>query len=211
VFCKGKKYIYIGYVAKTHGKKGKIAVRIRKRIPKEKMPPRIFIKENGEELKEYRLKLLKEYKNGLAIMKLNIKPEESEKLVSQDVYICEDDLPRKVRVELGVIPSFIPEVEKDESELEEIGFITKPRGLQGAVAVVSPKEKESIWKKGKLKIFIEGDEKGKFFETQISSVKKIREMLDNVYLSVKVLYVNDIEATERLRKRRVFISKADLL
>jgi ribosomal 30S subunit maturation factor RimM len=211
VFYKGKKYIYIGYVARTHGKKGKIAVRIRKRIPKEKMPPRIFIKENEEELKEYRLKLLKEYKNGLAIMKLNIKPEESEKLVSQDVYICEDDLPRKVRVELGVIPSFIPEVEKDESELEVIGFITKPRGLQGALAVVSPKEKESIWKKGKLKIFIEGDEKGKFFETQIRSVKKIREMLDNVYLSVKVLYVNDIEAAERLRKRRVFISKADLL
>jgi ribosomal 30S subunit maturation factor RimM len=211
VFYKGKKYIYIGYVARTHGKKGKIAVRIRKRIPKEKMPPRIFIKEDGEELKEYRLKLLKEYKNGLAIMKLNIKPEESEKLVSQDVYICEDDLPRKVRVELGVIPSFIPEVEKDESELEEIGFITKPRGLQGALAVVSPQEKESIWKKGKLKIFIEGDEKGKFFETQIRSVKKIREMSDNVYLSVKVLYINDIDAAERLRKRRVFISKTDLL
>jgi ribosomal 30S subunit maturation factor RimM len=214
VFYKGKRYIYIGYVARTHGKKGKIAVRIRKRIPKEKMPPRIFIKEikeDGEELKEYRLKLLKEYKNGLAIMKLNIKPEESEKLVSQDVYICEDDLPRKVRVELGVIPSFIPEVEKDESELEDIGFITKPRGLQGALAVVSPKEKESIWKKEKLKIFIEGDEKGKFFETQIRSVKKLREMLDNVYLSVKVLYVNDIDAAERLRKRRIFISKADLL
>jgi ribosomal 30S subunit maturation factor RimM len=211
VFYKGKKYIYIGYVARTHGKKGKIAVRIRKRIPKEKMPPRIFIKEDGEELKEYRLKLLKEYKNGLTIMKLNIKPEESEKLVSQDVYICEDDLPRKVRVELGVIPSFIPEVEKDESELEEIGFITKPRGLQGAVAVVSPKEKESIWRKEKFKIFIEGDEKGKFFETQIRSVKKIREMLDNVYLSVRVLYINDIDAAERLRKRRVFISKADLL
>jgi ribosomal 30S subunit maturation factor RimM len=211
VLYKGKKYIYIGYVAKKHGKKGKIAVRIRKRIPKEKMPLRIFIKEDREELKEYRLKLLKEYKNGLAIMKLNIKPEESEKLVSQDVYICEDDLPRKVRVELGVIPSFIPEVGKDESELEAIGFITKPRGLQGAVAVVSPKEKESIWRKEKFKIFIEGDEKGKFFETQIRSVKKIKEMLDNVYLSVKVLYINDIDAAERLRKRRVFISKADLL
>lgn len=210
MFYKGRKYIYIGYVAKTHGTKGKIAVRIRKRIPKEKMPPRIFIKEN-EELKEYRLKLLKEYKNGLAIMKLNIKPEDAGKLIAQDVYICQDDMPRKVKVELGLIPSFIPEVEKDESELEVIGVITKPRGLQGAVAVVSPKENEKIWRKEKLKIFIEGDEKGKFFETELRSAKKTREMKDNIYLSVKILHINDIDSAERLRKRRIFVQKNDLL
>ncbi len=210
MFYKGRKYIYIGYVAKTHGSKGKIAVRIRKRIPKEKMPTRIFIKEN-EELKEYRLKLLKEYKNGLAIMKLNIKPEDAEKLITRDVYICQDDMPRKVKVELGLIPSFIPQVEKDESELEVIGVITKPRGLHGAIAVVSPKEKENIWQKEKLKIFIEGDEKSKFFETELRSAKKIREMTDNIYLSIKVLHVNDIDSAERLRKRRIFIQKNNLL
>ena len=211
MFLKGKRYIYLGFISGVHGKKGKVIFRMRRRIPHEKLPPRIFIKKNGE-LEEFRIKLIKPYKRGF-ILKLNkVKGEEEAKvMVTSDVYILEDDLPRRSRVELGVIPEFIPEVRlKDEEieELEEVGFITKPRGLQGAVAMVIPKEKEKFIKKGQ-KIYIENGKK--FFETEIRSAKKLKEKEDNSYFSVKLLHVNDVNSAERLRKRKVYILLTDPL
>lgn len=207
MFFKGQKYIYIGYISDVHGNKGKVILRLKRYISPQSFPTRVFIKKNKNGLEEFRIKALKQLKKNIFILKINkVKDRDSAfELVSSDVYISEGDLPRKVRVEIGVIPPFIPEAKSVPEKLREIGFITKPRGLQGAVAVVSLKENEKVWKRG-LKVYIEEGE-GKFLESEVRSVKKLREMQDNIYLSVKLTFVNDLETAERLRKRKIFISQ----
>lgn len=202
----GKKYIYIGYISDAHGNKGKVVLHLRRHISPQRIPPRIFIKKNYGYLGEFRIKFLKRFRKNELILKLNkVKDKNSAlELVSSDVYIFEGDLPRNVRVEIGVIPPFIPEAKDVPEKLEEIGFITKPRGLQGAVAVVSPKDKEKIWSPG-LKVYIEG-EKGNFYSTEVRAVKKLRQMQDNIYLSVKFMFINDLDSAEKLRKRKIFVS-----
>ncbi len=208
MFLKGKRYIYIGFIASTHGKKGKVIFRMRRYISPERIPPRIFIKKKDRELEEFRVKLIKPYKKSSFILKLNkIRGEtEAKGIVSSDVYIAEEDLPRKSRIELGIIPEFIPEVKpEDEDSLDEVGVITKPRGLQGAVAVVVPKEKAELLLKaeGREIIIKSGD---RFFKTSVRSAKKVREMQDNVYLSLKLLHINDVNSAERLRKSKIYVS-----
>jgi ribosomal 30S subunit maturation factor RimM len=202
----GKKYIYIGYISDAHGNKGKVVLCLRRYISPQSIPTRIFIKKNYGDLEEFRIKALKRFRKNELILKLNkVKDKNSAlELVSSDVYIFEGDLPRKVRVEIGVIPPFIPEAKDVPEKLEEIGFITKPRGLQGAVAVVSPKDKEKIWTPG-LKVYIEGD-KGNFYSTEVRAVKKLRQMQDDIYLSVKFMFINDLDSAEKLRKRKIFVS-----
>lgn len=202
----GKKYIYIGYISDVHGNKGKVKLRLKRLISPQSIPPRIFIKKNYGVLEEFRIKSLKRFRKNELILKLNKVKDKNSALefISSDVYIFEGDLPRKVRIEIGVIPPFIPEAKDIPENLEEIGFITKPRGLQGAVAVISPRDKEKIWVPG-LKVYIEGD-KGNFYSTEVRAVKKLRQMQDNIYLSVKFMFINDLDSAEKLRKRKIFIS-----
>ncbi len=202
---KGEKYLYIGYVVRPHGDKGKILARIRRRIAGTKIPHRVFIKV-GDKIEEYRVKLVKEFKNNfiLRLSKLRGK-EDAMNLVSSDVYIKEDDLPRKTKIEIGLLPQTeLPEANISARDLEEVGMITRPRGLQGAVALITDKDKMQKIRKG-VEVFL-GDG-GKFFRSEVRAVKRIAELEGGkVYLSIKLLYVNDINSAERLRKVRVFVS-----
>ncbi len=205
----GEKYLYIGYIVKLHGDKGKVIALIRRYIPAEKFPSRLFIrmageKEGREELREFKIRKIKIYKRNTAILSLDKirRREEAESLVACDIYIRERELPRMVKMELGILPNFLQEVSEIEpSQLEYIGMITKPRGLKGAVAAVVPKEKiQKFTKYQEILIELEG----KLYRTGIRKLKKIKEMADNIYVSLELSGIYDVNSAERLRKGKIF-------
>lgn len=200
-----EKYIYIGFIKKTHGEKGKVIFVPRRYINFEHIS-RVFIKNDSGALEEYRVKLAKKYKEGFILKLSKIKGKETAfSLVAKDVYIKENDLPRKVKIDFGILPPFPAEVDKIPENAEEIGFITKPRGLQGQVAALVEADKFEKLKEGYELYLVTPDEK--IYKTEIRAVKKIRELKESgkIYASLRLLYINDVESAERLRKAKLFV------
>lgn len=198
----GERYVYLGFIKKTHGDKGKVIL-----VPRRSFNPqhvsRIFIKDEQGMLEEYRLRLAKKYKNFyiLRLSKIRSK-EDAEHLISRDVYLKEMDLPRKIRVEFGLSPSFVEEITEIPEGVENIGFVTKPRGLHGQLAAIIDGEKFGKLEEGKEIYIMTAD--GKYYRTKIRTFKKIRGE-EKVYVSLKLMNVDDVDSAERLRKALLFI------
>lgn len=199
---KGEKYIYIGFVKKAHGEKGKIILSPKRRFDPEVIS-RVFIKNEKGELEEFRLKLAKRYKN-LFILKLSkIKSKDvALSFVSKDVYIKETDIPRKLKINIGIVPQFIEQVQSLPSDSEAIGFITKPRGLHGQVAALVERDKLHKLQQG-ANLYLQTED-GKLYKTQLKSFKKLKEG-QRLYISLKLLHIDDVESAERLRKATIFM------
>lgn len=199
---KGEKYIYIGFIKKPHGKKGKVIL-----VPKRRFDPksilRVFVKKDSDNLEEFRLKLAKEYKGSYILKLSKLKSfSDATELISKDVYIKEEDLPRKVKIDMEILPKFIEEVQSIPEDVVQVGFITRPRGLQGQVGALIEPDKFTRLKKNSDVYLMTPD--GRFYKSKIRSLKKIKEG-NGIYASIKLLYINDVESAERLRKAVIFI------
>lgn len=197
----GEKYIYIGFIKKTHGEKGKLILVPKRRIDLDSVP-RIFIKNDEGKIEELRIKRAKKYKEFFILSLSKIRNlNDAMKFISQDVYVKESDLSRKIKIQIGITPEFIQEVQKLPSGLDQIGFITKPRGLQGQVASLIDPDKFHKLKEGSEIYLMTQD--GKYYKTQIRSFKKLKNGT-KLYVSLKLMNINDVDSAERLRKALLF-------
>lgn len=197
---KGEKYIYIGFIKKAHGEKGKVIFHPKRKIDLNQISE-IFIKNENGEIEGFRIKLAKKFKN-LFILKLSKIKSKDDALsfVAKDVYLKEIYIPRKLRIDIGIAPSFIQQVQEIPQGFEKIGFITKPRGLHGQVSALVESDKFCKLKNG-ADIYIQTED-GKIYRTQIKSFKKLKELGESqkFYISLKLLHIDDVESAERLRK-----------